>query len=166
MKMAKNILVISDNHGNISNLNIVLEEFKGQFDVMVHCGDSEFSADEVRGLVDCPVYLAEGNCDYDFAADTEDLFEFEGHVCLVTHGHRCGVNWGEDELVKHAQEMGADIAFYGHTHCPAYHIYEEEGVTVLNPGSIALPRQNPPCPTFLVLEFCDDGEIKPHFYSL
>ena len=40
--MAKNILVISDNHGNISNLNIVLEEFKGQFDVMVHCGDSEF----------------------------------------------------------------------------------------------------------------------------
>ena len=155
--MAKNILVISDNHGNISNLNIVLEEFKGQFDVMVHCGDSEFAADEVRGLVDCPVYLAEGNCDYDFTADREDLFEFEGHVCLVTHGHHCGVNWGEDELVEHAQEMGADIAFYGHTHVPE--ISEHHGVLVINPGSISYPRQHGKEPSYAVVEVDEKGEF-------
>ena len=164
--MAKNILVVSDNHGNMSNLSFVLEEFKGKFDALVHCGDSEFSVDELRGMVGCPVYLAEGNCDYNFTADSEDIFEFEGHVCLVTHGHHRGVNWGDEELLDYALEMGADIVFYGHTHCPAYQVYAEEGVTMLNPGSIALPRQNPPCPTFLVLEFDDDGEFKPHFYSL
>ena len=37
--MAKNILVVSDNHGNMSNLSFVLEEFKGKFDALVHCGD-------------------------------------------------------------------------------------------------------------------------------
>ena len=36
--------------------------------------------------------------------------------------------------------MGADVVFYGHTHCPAYHVYESEGVTVFNPGSIAFTK--------------------------
>lgn len=164
--MGKTILVVSDNHGNMSNLEMVIDYMKGKMDVMVHCGDSEFTPDMLRSMAGCPVYMAEGNCDYDFAADSEDIFELAGHVCFVTHGNQYGVNWSEDELLDRALEMGADIVFYGHTHCLAYHVYEEEGVTILNPGSVALPRQDPPVPSFLVVELKDDGEIEPHFYRL
>ena len=132
--MGKKILVVSDNHGNMYNLQTAIAFMEGKIDAMVHCGDSEFSPDTLRGLVDCPVYMAEGNCDYQFSGDSEDIFEMAGHVCFVTHGNRYGVNWGEDELLERALEMGADLVFYGHTHCPAYEIYEEEGVTIFNPA--------------------------------
>lgn len=164
--MGKKILVVSDNHGNMYNLQTAIAFMEGKIDAMVHCGDSEFSPDTPRGLVDCPVYMAEGNCDYQFSGDSEDIFEMAGHVCFVTHGNRYGENWGEDELLERALEMGADLVFYGHTHCPAYEIYEEEGVTIFNPGSVSQPRQNPPKPSFLVVELEEDGEVNPHFYSL
>ena len=164
--MGKRILVVSDNHGNRSNLKTVVEEWKDQIDAMVHCGDSEFSTDYLKDMVDVPVYLAEGNCDFGFGDDRESLFELGGHVCYVTHGHRYGANWGEDELVDRAVEMGADVLFYGHTHRPAYQIYQDENVTVLNPGSIALPRQFPREATFLVVEFKEDGRIIPNFYTI
>lgn len=164
--MGKRVLVVSDNHGNMSNLDIVLDFMKGNMDAMVHCGDSEFTMEKLRSLAECPMYLAEGNCDYMFTGDREDLFEIEDHICFVTHGNQYGVNWGEEELLDKALELGADVVFYGHTHCPVYHKYEEEGVTIFNPGSIALPRQNPPEPSFLVVEFKEGGEIEPHFYII
>lgn len=164
--MGKKILVVSDNHGNRANLQMVVDEWKDKIDVMVHCGDSEFSADYLKSLVSVPVYLAEGNCDYGFGSDSEELFEFEGHVCFVTHGHRYGANWGDEEMVERAMNLGADILFYGHTHVPAYNVYNAEHVTVLNPGSVARPRQYPPEPTFLIVEFMDNGGFEPHFYSI
>ena len=88
-------------------------------------------------------------------------------MAFVTHGDVYGVSWGEEELVSRAQEMGADVVFYGHTHCPAYHVYESEGVTVFNPGSIALPRQMTPSgPTFLIIDLADDGRLTPELYTL
>lgn len=164
--MGKKILVVSDNHGNRDKLLAAIEEWKGKIDALVHCGDSEFDVDYLRSLVDVPVYMAKGNCDFGFREDPEALFEFEGHTCLVTHGHRYGANWGDEELLERALEMGADILFYGHTHVPAYNIYEEENVTLMNPGSVALPRQYRPQPTFMVVEFLEDGEIEPHYYTL
>ena len=99
--------------------------------------------------------------------DKEDVFELGDHVAFVTHGDVYGVSWGEEELVSRAQEMGADVVFYGHTHCPAYHVYESEGVTVFNPGSIALPRQMTPSgPTFLIIDLADDGRLTPELYTL
>lgn len=164
--MGKKILVVSDNHGSMRNLELVLDQWIDQVDALVHCGDSEYSVSYLKSLADVPIYLAEGNCDYGFGKDADSIFEFEGHVCYVTHGHRYGANWGDEGLVERALEMGADILFYGHTHVPAYNIYEEENVTVLNPGSIARPRQYRPIPTFLVVDFLEDGEIEPHFFSI
>ncbi|MDO5145474.1 MAG: metallophosphoesterase [Eubacteriales bacterium] len=164
--MGKKILVVSDSHGNMENLRVVLDFMNGKIDALVHCGDAEMPPDIIKGMVECPVYMAEGNCDYGFFDDRDDIFEMGGHICFVTHGDKYGVNWGEEDLLDKAMEMGADIVFYGHTHCPAYHIYEEEGVTILNPGSVALPRQNPPVPSFLVVDLKDNGEIAPHFYRL
>ena len=164
--MGKKILVLSDNHGNLTNLKYILEAFQGEYDVLVHCGDSEFEREMVAALTDRPVYLAEGNCDYDFSGDGEEIFELAEHICFVTHGHRYGVNWGEEELLERAQEMGADIVFYGHTHCPACQYYEEENIWIFNPGSIALPRKIPREPTFLIVELSEEGKVIPKFYSI
>lgn len=164
--MGKKILVVSDNHGSKYNLKMVVEEWKDKIDAMVHCGDSEFSVETLNNMVPVPVYSAEGNCDFGFDGDRESLFEIGGHVCFVTHGHRYGVSWGDDELVEKALEMGADIVFYGHTHMPAYQIYQDENVTVLNPGSIARPRQFPREATFLVVDLKEDGRIIPQFYTI
>lgn len=48
-----------------------------------------------------------------FSRDKEDVFELGDHVAFVTHGDVYGVSWGEEELVSRAQEMGADVVFYG-----------------------------------------------------
>ena len=164
--MGKKILVVSDNHGSKSSLLRVIDIWKDDIDAMVHCGDSEFSEEYLKSLVDVPVYLAEGNCDYIFNGERDAIFECQGHVCYVTHGHQYGANWGDSGLVERALEMGADILFYGHTHTPAYDIYDEDHVTLLNPGSVARPRQYPPEPTFMVVDFKDDGQVEPHFYYL
>ncbi len=164
--MGKKILVVSDNHGSKYNLKIVVNEWKDKIDAMVHCGDSEFDPEYLRSLVSVPVYLAAGNCDYEFTEDTESLFEFEGHICFVTHGHRYGCSWGDGGLIDKAQEMGADILFYGHTHMPDYKIYHQDYVTLLNPGSVARPRQYPPEATFLVVDFREDGKVVPKFYTI
>ena len=46
-------------------------------------------------------------------------------------------------------------------------LLEKEGVTVFNPGSIALPRQMTPAgPTFLIIDLADDGRLTPELYTL
>ncbi len=165
--MGQKYLVVSDNHGNMSNLEYVIERFRGKIEALIHCGDMEIPPEMLEELAGCPVYMAEGNCDYNFSRDKEDIFELGDHVAFVTHGDAYGVSWGEEELVSKAQEMGADVVFYGHTHCPAFHYYEKEGVTVFNPGSIALPRQMTPAgPTFLIIDLADDGRLTPALYTL
>ena len=151
--MNKKYLVGSDNHGNMSNLEYVIERFRGKIEALIHCGDMEIPPEMLEELAGCPVYMAEGNCDYNFSRDKEDIFELGDHVAFVTHGDAYGVSWG--------------VVFYGHTHCPAFHYYEKEGVTVFNPGSIALPRQMTPAgPTFLIIDLADDGRLTPELYTL
>ena len=138
--MGQKYLVVSDNHGNMSNLEYVIERFRGKIEALIHCGDMEIPPEMLEELAGCPVYMAEGNCDYNFSRDKEDIFELGDH---------------------------ADVVFYGHTHCPAFHYYEKEGVTVFNPGSIALPRQMTPAgPTFLIIDLADDGRLTPELYTL
>ncbi len=165
--MGQTYLVVSDNHGMMDNLGYILEEYRGKIDGLIHCGDMEIPPEMLTELAGCPVYMAEGNCDYHFGQDKEALFEAEGHIVFVTHGDLYGVSWGEQDLVDRCQEMGADLVFYGHTHCPSYHVYEEEGVTVLNPGSLNLPRQREPQGgTFLIVNLEKDGTIVPELYVL
>lgn len=89
------------------------------------------------------------------------------HKALVTHGHHYDVGWDRALLLERAQEAGADVVFFGHTHRPAHIEYREAGVSCFNPGSIALPRQFEPfAPTFLFIDLQDDGTIIPTFCYL
>ena len=64
--MAMKILIVSDSHGNNRNLIHAVKNMSGTMDMMIHLGDMECSPDRIRELVDCPVEMVKGNCDYEY----------------------------------------------------------------------------------------------------
>ncbi|WP_068786537.1 phosphodiesterase [Paenibacillus phocaensis] len=84
-----------------------------------------------------------GNCDaevdqmlleFPMMADYAMLF-CEGRRIYVTHGHGCNM----DQLPPLSP---GDVFIQGHTHVPVADC--KNGIYVLNPGSIALPKENSP----------------------
>ena len=77
-------------------------------------------------------------------------FRLAGRTIMVSHGHRYMVDMGTEVLHSVAENIDADLAFFGHTHRPHR---EEIGATlILNPGSCAQPRGGNP-PTVAVVSF-------------
>ena len=66
----------------------------------------------------------------------------DGHVLYATHGHV----YGEDNPPPLTR---GDILLCGHTHVPAYR--RHDSFTYVNPGSVALPKENSPH-GYIVLE--------------
>ena len=62
-------------------------------------------------------------------------------------------------LEEAARLRGADIAMYGHTHVPM--LNQGKDVTILNPGSLTLPRQDGFFHTYMLMEIEREGEA--HF---
>ena len=134
------ILVVSDSHGRDDYLLAVIEEEK-PFDVMIHLGDFQTDEQDIEKMAGVPVFMVSGNCDYYTRTADVRILELEGHRIFMAHGHNHGVRWGETRrLARTAQKNRCDIVMFGHTHCPMED-YSEPGLIILNPGSIALPRQ-------------------------
>lgn len=57
----------------------------------------------------------------------------------MTHGHTYGVSGGTDGIVEAARARGCEAVLFGHTHYPE--IEMQEGILVINPGSLTFPRQ-------------------------
>lgn len=57
------ILVISDSHGQLGNLNEILKE-AGKVDRVIHLGDAVGQDEEIREMCGCPVTIVRGNCDF------------------------------------------------------------------------------------------------------
>ena len=151
----KRILVVSDSHGRGGNIKAVIKQV-GKVDMLIHCGDVEHEEEYIRGLIDGPVHMVAGNCDYFCDLPEDDIFEVEGYRIMVTHGHRYFVHGSTMFLKEYALEHGIDIVMYGHIHRPYIEIGED--VTILNPGSIAYPRQEDRKRTFLLMEIDDFGD--------
>lgn len=153
--MSKKVLIVSDSHG----LNIHLEEaianMGDDLDLMIHLGDSQCSEETIRQMVSCPVEMVKGNSDRVCSLPEYELVEIGSHKALLTHGHIQGGRWGIGAMKEMARENGADIVMFGHIHEPIVEIDPE--ITVLNPGSITLPRQEGRRPTYLVMTIEDDG---------
>ena len=66
------------------------------------------------------------------------------------------MNAGTARIRREAEDRNIDIAMFGHTHRPI--LEQEDGVTVLNPGSISYPRQEGRAPSYIVMELDETGE--------
>ena len=148
------ILVISDSHGRNDDIEGVLKQV-GDIDMMIHCGDVERGDSYIREIAGCPVVMVAGNNDYYLDLPGEEEIRLGDYKVLVTHGHNYYVNSGVDYLREHALEFGYDVVMYGHTHKPSLH--EEDGVTILNPGSISYPRQSGRQKTYMIMEIDASG---------
>ena len=107
------IVVVSDNHGQELTLKRIFDHYAGRDVTFVHTGDSEFPYKDER-LSHC--IRVTGNCDYDPEYPRSEVFTLEGINFFVAHGHFEYVNTGREYLANAAKEMGARVAFYGHTH--------------------------------------------------
>ncbi|MDF2613232.1 MAG: phosphodiesterase, family [Clostridia bacterium] len=136
------VLVISDTHRNISNAVKIIELIKCMgLKAIIHCGDHIDDAKRLKSLYkDIEMYSVYGNCDgMAYGKLGEQVIQIEGVSIFITHGHRHGVKWGEyEELLIDAAAYGAKLAICGHSHC-AY-LEKKQGIILLNPGSISLPR--------------------------
>ena len=61
-------------------------------------------------------------------------------------------------LEAEAERRGCQIAIYGHTHYPEIH-RTESGLLVMNPGSLAYPRQQGYQPSYIVLTINEKDEL-------
>ncbi|EKU71777.1 metallophosphoesterase [Selenomonas sp. F0473] len=131
--------IVSDSHGDVRVFEDMLAvPGAADAELWLHAGDHAADAETLRLLTEKTVVCVLGNCDYDEdGVYHETSADVGGHRIFLAHGHLFRVEFGTERLVAAAREAGADIAVYGHTHIARE---ERGGVTVLNPGSIARPR--------------------------
>ena len=130
------ILVVSDSHGESADIIKLKEKYANETVAMIHCGDSEL--DNGDPALEGYIYVR-GNCDYDARFPNEVVTNIAGYRFFITHGHLYNVRMTLQSLSYKAEEEGAQIVLFGHTH----HVGSEmgnDGVLYVNPGSILLPR--------------------------
>ncbi len=154
------VLVMSDTHHNIRNAVEILNSIKPLgINTVIHCGDHIDDAYKLKKLYpDIDLYAVPGNCD--FMAHGEEytrIVHIEKVPILITHGHRHSIKWEDySELLIDAAAQGARLAICGHSH--AAYLKKEEGIILLNPGSITSPRDFN-YPSYAVIDL-ENGIIK------
>lgn len=147
------ILVMSDSHLYGNYLQNVLEHFKNQVDITIHCGDSSLKIDDpIMKKIDIAVL---GNHDF----DSYPKYTIYQNIC-VTHGHLYNVYYGYDELIKLCKENHCQICLHGHTHVPT--IQHHQGITFINPGSLMMNRGSYGYGTFALI-YIDNQNIDVKF---
>lgn len=156
------IVLFSDSHGHISNMVSALNKC-GDFDMVIHLGDYARDALKLEELYEgVPFEYVQGNNDWSLHAPSEKFMEIGGKRVFITHGHLYGVKYGYSSLVQKGKSLGADAVFFGHTHVPEELI--EDGMLVLNPGSIGAPSVSGK-PVFCIVEVGRDG-LKARFMGV
>ena len=124
------ILIVSDTHGRLENLERVIEMTK-PIDALIHLGDVEGQEDYIRRLVPCAAYMVSGNNDFFSMLPRELEFELGKYKVLITHGHYYYVS-----------------------------LNTEDGITILNPGSLSYPRQEGRRPSYMIMSIDEAGEAR------
>jgi len=151
------VLIVSDTHGHEKTLKALLKKIK-PIDMLVHCGDVEGGENYIRRMADCPVQMVAGNNDFFCELPREEEFHIGKYHVLLTHGHYYYISMGTQLLKEDAKARGFDIVMFGHTHRPC--LEQEDGIVLLNPGSLSYPRQEGRCPSYILMEIAQNGEAQ------
>ena len=133
------ILVFSDSHGNLRNLQKALDVQIKKPDAILFLGDG-LSSFQYFDFGNIPFYSVSGNCDGvtygTLFSDDERIIELGGKRIMMTHGHKYDVKHTLTRLIYTAASREVDIVLYGHTH-----IAHE---CVLTPDNCEMPKLNKP----------------------
>ena len=151
-------LLVSDIHGSLPALQAVLRHYEAEHcDMLCLLGDilnygprnripegldPQGVAQRLNAMAD-NIIAVRGNCDsevdqmllqFPIMADYA-LFDLDGRTAFITHGHLFNL----DQLPPHKP---GDLLIHGHTHVLT--VQEKDGMTYINPGSAALPKEDHP----------------------
>lgn len=145
--------VFSDTHSNTALMVEAVSRCRP--DLIIHLGDHSRDTAILREkFPEIPLYSVRGNCDIGSTAPDRDVVPLGSVKAFITHGHLYNVKYGRlDSLVYAAQEQGAKIAMFGHTHTADYE--EMGGVKIINPGTAGAGRTL----TYAFVEVYDNGGI-------
>lgn len=125
---------MSDTHGDEEVIWHVLAA-NPSVDAVFHCGDSELKP--MNQVLD-GIHIVAGNCDIDGEFPEEKIVTVEGKTVFITHGHLYRVKSTLMPLKYRAEEIGADLVLFGHSHLLGVEM--DQRTLFLNPGSLAQPR--------------------------
>ncbi len=132
------LYVISDTHGKTAKAKKIFGRLT-DVDLLIHLGDYKKDALCLEKELSADTIYVEGNMDGAMtASSTSRILETEYGKILLTHGHLEGVKYGYDGLIRRCMEEGCKAVLFGHTHEPVF--TEREGIYLINPGSLTLPR--------------------------
>ena len=159
------VLVTSDSHGHHDLLRKAIGQ-EAPIDMLIHAGDIEGDLNKILGPKrEYVIHAVCGNMDWGYDLGATDLFKMGRHKVFLAHGHRYNVHFTMANLREAAENSGADVAIFGHTHMPF--LEEQNGILILNPGSVAKPRQAGLKKTYAVIDIDDaTGEMKVLIKSL
>ena len=143
------LLVMSDSHGAIKNIDEALSRQIKKPDAILFLGDGlrDIAYADIDGIT---LFAVCGNCDLyslirGIEVEEELVFTLGDKRIMMVHGHKYGVKSGLGYLLSAAASRDVDIVLYGHTHekyeavvLPdnEYGIKTKKPIYVLNPGSI------------------------------
>lgn len=145
----RKILVFSDCHGRLDGI-VAAGKIHPDAGLYIFAGDGISVFESYCREKGIRYYAVEGNCDGSFFTSDEKTFTHAGLKFYLTHGNMVGTS----SIISRAAEEDADIAIFGHTHrayeetVPGEAMNREKNLLLLNPGSIALPRDIPGSPSF------------------
>lgn len=128
------ILVMSDTHGEVNSIEQVRQHV-GNVDAVFHCGDSELDASHASLE---SAFVVRGNCDWDSSFPEEVVADINGVKIFMAHGHLLQVKSTMLPISYRAEELGADVVLFGHSHLLGTE--QIDGTVFVNPGSLELPR--------------------------
>lgn len=118
------IIVCSDSHGNSSALDEIYRRYPN-CDLYLHAGDSEDDEWSIK-----PFESVLGNCDYRGDFPTRRIIDTPYGTLLIQHHPEM-----PKDIIK---EYKVKIFIHGHTH--RRKDIEENGIRIINPGSISFSR--------------------------
>lgn len=133
-------LIFSDSHEYTNGMDIAIEKH-GDIRHIIHCGDMAADVSYLQHVYGqthsiCSVC---GNNDFSSPDPFFRVVFSENKKIYLTHGHREHVKSSLYTLKNAAISKGCSICVFGHTHQQLFE--EENGLTIVNPGSIGYFRQ-------------------------
>lgn len=128
------VIIASDSHRRNDRLKVLEEMHPGA--LLVHAGDFQEDPRKFDHWISVP-----GNNDTDFSQGLEEkrVMLIDGHRVLLLHGHQVSSTGRLEKLARLARQEQCDAVIFGHSHVPQ--IEEEDGVLILNPGSLYRSRK-------------------------
>ena len=133
------LIAISDIHGRKGNLFDIVDKHIEEAKYFLCLGDCN-SGDDFDDVThffgkDFHLITVSGNADWYSSEPATREFTLEGKRIMLCHGHTFNVKQTYITLAHEAKNRNIDLALFGHTHEP--HISIENGVYLMNPGSVS-----------------------------